>query len=273
MPNTLIVPLLALLLVVIGSAFALPHVRELIRAGRAAATARVTALRHGPADDGRRQQLLARAILRGVISGTDRTLRSRSLPDGVLVEVCGGDFDLLTRIHDQLEIELNEEWQARAAAEGWSSRGWVGVELARNDSCPAGRPRLRFDHPPLGRGDITPPVQSRRRPPADEPDVTPHHRGAYLLTDRNDHVPLDEVGREVVAGRGSELADIVVDDRHASKRHVSFTLEPDGGVRVLDLGSRNHTFVDDQLVTERVVYDDAEIRLGKECRLNLRWSS
>jgi DNA-binding NtrC family response regulator len=63
-----------------------------------------------------------------------------------------------------------------------------------------------------------------------------------------------------VIGAGS-MADIIVEDRAVSRRHVELTLVPEG-VRVTDLESRNGTFYLGRHVQQMVVAPGARLRVG-----------
>ncbi len=89
--------------------------------------------------------------------------------------------------------------------------------------------------------------------------VQPSERGAFAVTSLTDgtRVVLDratEIGRSATCG-------LALADRAASRCHVR--LEPDGddSVVVIDLGSRNGTFVDGRRVT-RIAVDNAIVRVG-----------
>ena len=67
--------------------------------------------------------------------------------------------------------------------------------------------------------------------------------------------------RPMLIGRGAG-ADVRLGDLSLSARHCS--LEPSGsGWKVVDLGSRNGTFVNDVLVKQRKLGDGDRVRLGR----------
>jgi DNA-binding NtrC family response regulator len=66
--------------------------------------------------------------------------------------------------------------------------------------------------------------------------------------------------RPIVVGAGSEC-DLVLEDAKVSKRHLELRCVP-GGLRVLDLGSRNGTFVDGVRISDAVLARSASIRCG-----------
>jgi pSer/pThr/pTyr-binding forkhead associated (FHA) protein len=65
----------------------------------------------------------------------------------------------------------------------------------------------------------------------------------------------------VVVGRSSHC-DLIVDHPSVSRRHARVTRTGDSGVRVVDLGSRNGTFVDGVRVGEAVVPNGRHVRFG-----------
>jgi transcriptional regulator with GAF, ATPase, and Fis domain len=65
----------------------------------------------------------------------------------------------------------------------------------------------------------------------------------------------------VVLGRAAD-AGIRVDDRSLSSRHCRFEPIP-GGWKIVDLGSRNGTFVNDVLVAQRRLEDGDRLRVGR----------
>jgi len=67
-------------------------------------------------------------------------------------------------------------------------------------------------------------------------------------------------GRELVVGRQS-TADIVIEDDNVSRRHVGITVLRDQ-VNLLDLGSRNGTFVNRQRVTQATLQTGDLVAIG-----------
>ena len=68
-------------------------------------------------------------------------------------------------------------------------------------------------------------------------------------------------GATIQIGRDAK-ADLTLSDRSLSTRHCR--IEPtQTGYKVVDLGSRNGTYVNDTLVEQRELYDGDEIRVGR----------
>jgi predicted component of type VI protein secretion system len=68
---------------------------------------------------------------------------------------------------------------------------------------------------------------------------------------------------EIVVGRDAGC-DLVVTDERASRRHTRLSAQPDGRIRVEDLGSTNGTWVDGDRITEAVTVGvGSEIRIGR----------
>jgi len=68
-------------------------------------------------------------------------------------------------------------------------------------------------------------------------------------------------GEVTIVGRGSE-ADIVVNDSGVSRQHVKFEVT-DFGTILIDLGSTNGTFVEDQRIKEATLLDGNAITIGR----------
>jgi hypothetical protein len=70
-----------------------------------------------------------------------------------------------------------------------------------------------------------------------------------------------EIATSLVIGRRE--GDLLVDDPEMSRRHAQITV--DGGeLAIIDLGSRNGTFVDEEMITgERFLIDQQVVRLGQ----------
>ena len=74
-------------------------------------------------------------------------------------------------------------------------------------------------------------------------------------------VELPEAGRPFILGR-VQGCDLVIRDERASRQHAELRAEPGGGVRVVDLGSANGTFVDGRRVDEALLAGGEELRIG-----------
>jgi len=69
--------------------------------------------------------------------------------------------------------------------------------------------------------------------------------------------------RPFVLGR-VQGCDLVIRDERASRQHAELRAEPAGGVRVVDLGSANGTFVDGRRLTGRApLVEGSLIRVGR----------
>jgi S1-C subfamily serine protease len=67
--------------------------------------------------------------------------------------------------------------------------------------------------------------------------------------------------RPFILGR-VQGCDLVIRDERASRQHAELRREPGGGVRVVDLGSANGTFVDDRRVEEALLAGGEELRIA-----------
>ena len=76
---------------------------------------------------------------------------------------------------------------------------------------------------------------------------------------RTVEVPED---RPFVLGR-VQGCDLVIRDERASRQHAELRAEPAGGVRVVDLGSANGTFVDGRRVAEALLAGGEELVVGR----------
>ena len=74
-------------------------------------------------------------------------------------------------------------------------------------------------------------------------------------------VELPEAGRPFILGR-VQGCDLVIRDERASRRHAELRVEPGGGLRVVDLGSANGTFVDGRRVSESLLTGGEELRIA-----------
>jgi diguanylate cyclase (GGDEF)-like protein len=78
-------------------------------------------------------------------------------------------------------------------------------------------------------------------------------------SDRSRHVKLGET--PITLGRGPG-ADVVLQDERASKVHCSVRVGPGDAVEVVDLGSRNGTFVDGERIEKGILRLNSQLRLG-----------
>ncbi|HVE42631.1 MAG TPA: GGDEF domain-containing protein [Planctomycetota bacterium] len=109
-------------------------------------------------------------------------------------------------------------------------------------------PKKRLDAT-LSDEDSAPPVSGKMRP--------------WLFVvhgnDRAHHVKLGETA--VTLGRGPG-ADVVLNDDRASKVHCSVRVGPGDTVEVVDLGSRNGTFVDGERIEKATLRPNSQLRVG-----------
>jgi pSer/pThr/pTyr-binding forkhead associated (FHA) protein len=70
----------------------------------------------------------------------------------------------------------------------------------------------------------------------------------------------------VVIGRSRECG-LFIDDAKVSRQHCRIERRPQGGWRIVDLGSRNGLIFQGQPITERTLRDGDRIWLGKHIRL------
>ena len=85
--------------------------------------------------------------------------------------------------------------------------------------------------------------------------VDPVQRGANAGSRFLLHTDLVTVGRH-------QASDIFLDDISVSRRHATFTRTPEGTV-VKDVGSLNGTYVNRDLVDERLLRNGDEVQIGK----------
>ena len=72
---------------------------------------------------------------------------------------------------------------------------------------------------------------------------------------------MPEAGTPFVLGR-VQGCDLVIRDERASRQHAELQVQPGGGLRVLDLGSANGTFVDGRRVSEALLAGGEELIVG-----------
>jgi serine/threonine protein kinase len=78
------------------------------------------------------------------------------------------------------------------------------------------------------------------------------------------------VGGALTFGRNSKMSDVLCKDPHVSRRHCAMRGEPDGRVRIKDLGSSSGTYVNGRRVTgEVLVGPGCPISLGRDYKLEV----
>ena len=70
------------------------------------------------------------------------------------------------------------------------------------------------------------------------------------------------LGDEAIIGRDKQNV-IQINDQHASRQHAKITKEHDGFYHLVDMGSRNGTYVNDEKVFRRRLQNKDVIKIGK----------
>ncbi len=78
------------------------------------------------------------------------------------------------------------------------------------------------------------------------------------------------IANRIVLGR-SPQCDVQIEDGGASRQHAALEQGPDGAVRIVDLGSRNGTFVNGEQVSREVLKDGDKIQIGDTTILKLSY--
>ncbi len=181
------------------------------------------------------------ADTQAAVMGRGRTL----VPNVYTITLGSSDYERVSSWQDALVDELASSVTEHARQQQYSFVGPVSVRFAVDDELPTGV----FE------------VKSQRV----KGTVAPAPTAAVATVN---HPVLDVDGRRyqltatrTVLGRGSD-ADIVVDDPGVSRKHAEITLTGDGAV-IKDLGSTNGTFVDEQRISARRLYDGTQVSMGR----------
>ncbi len=67
---------------------------------------------------------------------------------------------------------------------------------------------------------------------------------------------------EIFIGRGAQEVEVRLEDDGISRKHAKLIAQPDGQYRLVDLGSRNGTFVNGRRIEEAVLNDGDRIQMG-----------
>ena len=163
------------------------------------------------------------------------------VPNDYVVELGGSDAERLEAYDLPLRRELAAMVAEHATEQGWSFVGPVAVRFERVADLRTGLFRVRSGV-----------IASEQHLPA------PVTGGPVLmLTDR----PLALSAPVTVIGRGVD-ADIRLMDAGVSRRHLEVRLEADDSVVLIDAGSTNGTLVNGEPVTQVLLADGDEIRVG-----------
>jgi Protein of unknown function (DUF3662)/FHA domain len=178
---------------------------------------------------------IARKLLRELDAGRSVGVRGTVAPNHFAVVMSPGDAERFESFAEVLERELAEEIREHARDEGYHFVGPVEVEMLADSA--------------LRRGDLLIEAAIREGEGG---------RVGRLLVSKNRSVELTD--RTAVIGRLPEC-DVRVEDTQVSRRHAEVRPDADGYVLV-DLGSLNGTLVNGMPVTEHLLVDGDEIKLG-----------
>ncbi len=101
--------------------------------------------------------------------------------------------------------------------------------------------------------------------PIVEHDPRPIRRGEACLvviygSDLGRRIPLSQSTFEI--GRAAR-SDLPIDQESVSRQHARITRSKDGSFRILDLGSTNGTYVNDVAVSEAMLKDGDQLKIGR----------
>ena len=181
---------------------------------------------------------------RAAVLGRGRTL----VPNSFTIGLAGADHDRLAEWEEALCDELAAGAVAHADQQRYAFVGPVSVTLTRDDELEVGL----FE------------VSSRTVKGAVAP-ATARTSNAGRPVVEVDGRPFVLNGPVTTVGRGSE-ADIVLDDSGASRAHAELRVDISGStpvLSVLDLGSTNGTYVDDQPVEHQVLRAGDTVTIGR----------
>jgi len=177
---------------------------------------------------------VARRLVRAMEAGRTLGVQGRVVPNEYLVALSHEDADRFEPFADSLMRELEGAAREHARQEEYRFLGPVKVQLARD-------PKLR-----QGALDIESSIVESEGP-----------RAALVLPD-GVRFPLTETGAQI--GRLPDCT-VRLTDAQASRHHAEVSVHQ-GGFRIVDLGSTNGTLVNGTRITEQVLHDGDEIRVG-----------
>ncbi len=178
---------------------------------------------------------IARKLIRELDAGRSVGVRGTVAPNHFAVVMSPTDAERFESFAEVLERELAEEVRSHAREEGYHFVGPVEVEMLADSA--------------LRRGDLLVEAAIREGEGG---------RVGRLVVSKSRSVELTD--RSTVLGRLPEC-DIRIEDNQVSRRHAEVRPDADGYVLV-DLGSLNGTLVNGMPVTEHLLVDGDEIKLG-----------
>jgi hypothetical protein len=171
--------------------------------------------------------------------------RGRTLvPNSFVVELGPTDHEKIASWQDTLADELVVAVTTHAEKQRYSFVGPVRVDFVEADDLETGVFRVLSS---TVKGRVAP--ATPRTANVGRPRLEVDGRG-YVLSEA-----------VTVIGRGSD-ADVVVDDPGVSRQHVEVRVGA-AGARLVDLGSTNGTFVDDERVSSTDLFDGAVVTIGR----------
>ncbi len=189
---------------------------------------------------------LAAALKRECDTRAAAVDRGRTVaPNEYVLTLSPADHETVVSWGDEaLTHELEDALQDHASRQQYSLVGAVTVSFAEDESLATGRYAVSSR---TTRGPVAP--ATTRNPQSRYPLLDVDGQRYYLT------------GASTVLGRGSE-ADIVIDDTGVSRAHVRLEITEHGTI-LMDLGSTNGTFVEDQRVKEATLLDGNAITIGR----------
>ena len=88
-------------------------------------------------------------------------------------------------------------------------------------------------------------------------------RGVVVQEQQRGTVVVIPLGKTLSFGRNSKMADVLCKDPHVSRKHCTIRAEPDGRLRIEDLGSSSGTYVNKKKVTKALAGIESTISLGR----------
>ncbi len=178
---------------------------------------------------------IARKLIRELDSGRSVGVRGTVAPNSFAVVLSPDDAEHFESFAEVLERELAEEIREHARGEGYHFVGPVEVEMLADSA--------------LRRGDLL--IEASIR-------AGEGGRVGRLVISKSRSIEMTD--RTVVIGRLPEC-DVHVEDTQVSRRHAEIRADA-GGYVLVDLGSLNGTLVNGMPVTEHLLVDGDEIKLG-----------